>query len=131
MIIDLVEGAPELQCTLRSAIKGRTVVATELARLESRIGALRRGQVDHLETYRQFFDGSDMQPMDREVFDLATELRVRHRIKTPDALHLAAAIHSSCAELWTNDKRLASAAQGRIRIVDWDDLIPPTETVGQ
>jgi uncharacterized protein len=131
MIIDLVEGAPELQRNLRSAIKGRTVVATELARLESRIGALRLGQIDHLETYRQFFDGCDMQPMDREVFDLATELRARHGIKTPDALHLAAALRASCGELWTNDKRLASAAEGRIRIVDWADLLPPTGTAGQ
>jgi predicted nucleic acid-binding protein len=72
-----------------------------------------------LETYRQFLDGCDMQPMNRQVFDLATELRVQHAIKTPDALHLAAALLSSCREFWTDDKRLASAAQDRIRIVSW------------
>ena len=50
------------------------------------------------------------------VFDLATELRAEHGIKTPDALHLAAAIHGGCDALWTNDKRLARAAAERIRI---------------
>ena len=126
IIIDLVEGQPEQQERLAAALKGRAVIATELARLESRIGALRQGQAGHLETYRQFFDGCDMLPMDRSVFDIATDLRVRHGIKTPDALHLAAALHSVCGEFWTNDKRLASAAQGRIRIVTWGDLSQAT-----
>jgi predicted nucleic acid-binding protein len=60
--------------------------------------------------------------MDRAVFDLATELRVRYGIKTPDALHLAVALHAACEELWTNDRRLASAAEGRIRILTWDGI---------
>lgn len=128
MIIDLVEGVPDLQRTLRTRLQGRNLVSTELARLESRIGALRQGQARYLETYRQFFDGCDTQPMNRDVFDLATDLRVQHAIKTPDALHLAAALLSSCGEFWTDDKRLAAAAQGRIRIVALADLSPLTGT---
>ena len=71
-------------------------------------------------TYRRFFERCDMAPMDRTVFDLATKLRVQYSIKTPDALHLAMALVTACAELWTNDERLASAAEGRIRTITWD-----------
>jgi len=124
VIIDLVEGAPEMQRTLRNAIRNRNVVSTELARLESRIGALRRAQAEYLETYRLFFESCIMQPLDRVVFDLATDLRVRYGLKTPDAIHLAAAQVSACAELWTNDRRLAGATQGRLRIVTWAELDP-------
>ena len=34
--------------------------------------------------------------LSRVVFDLATDLRARHRLKTPDALHQAAAIRTRC-----------------------------------
>jgi len=53
--------------------------------------------------------------LDAQVFDLATELRARQGLKTPDALHLAAALHTGCDEFWTNDERLVRAASGRIR----------------
>ncbi|AFL73253.1 hypothetical protein [Thiocystis violascens] len=41
MIIDLVEGDAEQQKRLKAALRGQDVVSSELARLESRIGALR------------------------------------------------------------------------------------------
>ena len=44
------------------------------------------------------------------VFELAATLRARHDLKTPDALHLAAAIHHGCDELWTNDHRFDRAS---------------------
>ncbi len=44
------------------------------------------------------------------VFNLATELRASHRLRTPDALHLAAALSAGCSEFWTNDTRLAAMA---------------------
>lgn len=59
-------------------------------------------------------------PMDTNVFDLATDLCAIHGLKTPDALHLAAAIHAGCDESWTNDDRLAKVAAGRIRVVVFD-----------
>ena len=122
MIIDLVEGRPDQQECLSNALKGRTLVSSELARFESRIGALRTRKTEYLETYRRFFDSCRMVPMDRAAFELATDLRVRYGIKTPDALHLAVALHAGCGELWTNDKRLASAGEGNICIIAWDDI---------
>lgn len=49
--------------------------------------------------------------LDNQAFDLATDLRARYRIKTPDALHLAAAIRADCLGFWTSDQRLATVAE--------------------
>lgn len=58
-----------------------------------------------------FFISHDAEsiPLTRKVFDLATELRAGYRLKTPDAIHLAAAIDGECTEFWTNDGRLSKA----------------------
>lgn len=46
-------------------------------------------------------------------FVRAAELRAATRgLRTPDALHLAAAQLSGCTQLWTNDKRLTAASAG-------------------
>lgn len=69
--------------------------------------------------YDSFFALSEVSTVgiNRDVFDLATELRALHSIKTPDAIHLAAALISGCDEFWTNDKRLAKAVTDRIKII--------------
>jgi len=122
MIIDLVEGSAEQQKALKMALKGQDIVSSELARLESLIGALRSKHNAYLETYRKFFLGCTIISMDRAVFELATDLRVQYAIKTPDALHLAAALHGGCADFLTNDKRLAAAGGSHLNIVTWSDL---------
>jgi predicted nucleic acid-binding protein len=53
--------------------------------------------------------------------NLATDLRAQYRLKTPDALHLAAAITAGCDEFWTNEHRLEQAAAGRLTLVTFGD----------
>ena len=58
-----------------------------------------------------FFQSLKSLPFDDpRIFDRAAELRAKYRLKTPDALHLACAIHHGCSEFWTNDGRLDEAA---------------------
>jgi predicted nucleic acid-binding protein len=97
---------------------------TDLTRLECRVFPLRHGDADLLGRYERFFKRSDVAqiPLSHEVFDLATDLRASYSLKTPDALHLAAAIHAGCDEFWTNDKRLAKAAENRIRLVAFTEF---------
>ena len=38
-----------------------------------------------------------------EIADLAARLRARHRLRTPDALHAATAVHVRATGLITND----------------------------
>lgn len=94
-------------------------VISELTRLECRVYPLRQGDHDLLRRYDAFFALRDVQyaPIDRTVFELATTLRANHGLKTPDALHLAAAVTAGCEEFWTNDSRFSGAATDRIRIV--------------
>lgn len=99
-----------------------TLVFSELTRLECRVQPLKTGNSLALQAFDRFFatSGYRYQPMDRSVFELATELRAQHGLKTPDALHLATAISADCDEFWTNDHHLANAAQGRLRIVAFE-----------
>ena len=122
MLIDLVEGEASRQNRLKAGIRGKWMVGSELLRLESRIKALREQRQDYLERYDAFFNRCQFVPFNRPLFDLATSLRVHHRIKTPDALHLAAALQFGCDEFWTHDLHLVNAASGRIQFITWDDL---------
>jgi predicted nucleic acid-binding protein len=47
-------------------------------------------------------------PMNREIFLRAAELVGKLRIRTPDALHLAAALESRCSFFITNDRGIPS-----------------------
>jgi uncharacterized protein len=79
---------------------------------------LREAAAELLAAYDRFFGSRDLRRcrLTGAVYDLATELRARHGIKTPDALHLAAALDSGCNEFWTNDRRLPAPIEQRIRI---------------
>lgn len=93
------------------------LIFSELTRLECRVKPMRDGNAKLLAAFDQLFatTGYETQVLDRSVFEFATQLRTQHNLKTPDALHLAAAISSGCEEIWTKDDRLLNAAQGRIR----------------
>lgn len=99
---------------------GLELCVTELLRLECRVGPLMQGDNNLLARYDELFDRAELrwQPLTREVFDLAGQLRVQHRLKTPDALHLGAAIIAGCHEFWTHDRRLGRAGAGLIDVVD-------------
>jgi len=125
-----VERHPTLYLRVQAALfrpGGEDVcpVFSDLTRMECRVLPLRRQDQPLLTRYDSFFNLPDSGhvAMDAAVFDLATELRARHVLKTPDALHLAAAILSGCDEFWTNDNRLNKAAQGRIAVVAFDQTI--------
>lgn len=92
---------------------------TDLTRLECRVKPVREQDHELLASYEQFFSQPRALylPITARDFELATELRARHRLKTPDALHLAAAITAGCEEFWTNDHRLDAAAAGHLRTV--------------
>ena len=122
MVIYAVERHPELHTRLRETWLRSgcpTFAVSELTRLECRVRPLRDGNETLLVRYERFFSSPGLHwiTASRAVFELATELRARHRLKTPDALHLAAAITAGCEEFWTNDHRLDAAAAGHLRTV--------------
>ena len=80
-------------------------VTSDLCRLETRVLPLHEGDQRLLNRYDAFFSTlhAYASPMSSGVFYLATQIRAEHRLKTPDALHLASALHSGCDEFWTLD----------------------------
>jgi len=130
VVIDLVLGEPALRQRLNAALcpddnrAAPEVAYSDLTRLECRVKPLAAGNAALLARYDRFFatPGYIRVALDTAVFDQATELRARRGLKTPDALHLAAAITSGCHELWTNDERLVRAADNRIRVVTIDQI---------
>lgn len=86
---------------------GATFCLSDLVRLECLIDPIRRGDEERRKVFEAQFQRLTLLPLSSSVFDLAAELRAQHRVKTPDALHAAAAIFHGCDEFWTNDRRLA------------------------
>ncbi len=92
----------------RLSASGAVRVASDLTRLECRVKPLREGNADLLKDYDDFFAYAvaEIVALSREVLDRATEIRARYGFKTPDAVHLAAAVVASCDVFLTNDHRL-------------------------
>lgn len=116
--IYFIEGPVEVREAVAAAFRTldeEPACISDMVRFECRIGVLRRDDLLKLDEYRRFFDRALLVPLGGDVFDLASELRATHNLRTPDAIHAAAAITHGCDELWTNDRRLA-AIEGRIRL---------------
>lgn len=132
VLIYRVEGAlpwarQAVEARMREALPGGLALCvTELLRLECRVQPMAQGDDELLARYDALFELPELiwQPLNREVFDLACRLRAQHRLKTPDALHLAAALTAGCDEFWTHDRRLAAAGEGWIQVIDISTDVP-------
>jgi predicted nucleic acid-binding protein len=89
---------------------GDTLVVSDLTRLECRASPMAAGDQVTVAQYDAFFAQGigRVVPLTTAVCDRATIFRGRYRFKTPDALHLAAAVEASCDVFLTNDARLSS-----------------------
>ena len=68
------------------------VVVSRWSLLTCRVKPLREGNAPLLKTYDDFFAAIHIVDLSAEVVDRATDLRVRHGLKTPDALQAASAL---------------------------------------
>lgn len=95
------------------------LVASDLTRLECRVKPLRDGDRSLLRDYDDFFDMTvpEIVALSREVMDRAAEIRAQHGFKTPDAIHLAAAVVGGCDRFVTNDHRLARFTEVAVEVV--------------
>jgi predicted nucleic acid-binding protein len=107
-VIAVVEQVPGSGAAVdaRPAAPGVVPVTSALARLECRVEPLRAGDAALLaDSDACFAEAVTVVALTREVIDRATELRARHGVPTPDALHLAAAAASGCDVFLTDDRR--------------------------
>ncbi len=109
IVIYLIEGNPQNRTAVEAALRTHqpdVTLISDLVRLECRVGPLRRNDRAMMERFDNFFTSAFLIPLNPAAYDLAAELRAQHRLKTPDAIHAAAAILYGCDEFWTNDIRL-------------------------
>jgi predicted nucleic acid-binding protein len=122
IIIGLIEGDTFQRSLLKKLLPTHQIYSSELARLETRVLPIKHNNVFSLTQFDRFFSLCTLIDMNRDVFDMATKLRADSSLKTPDALHLAAAIHAGCSQFWTNDKKLVKAAGKSLMVLDWAAL---------
>lgn len=96
-----------------------TLVASELTRLESRVKPIREGNRVALQEFDAFFGQTVDETilLTREVMDRATLIRARYGFRTPDAIHLGAALASGCDVFLTNDNRLSRFSEVSVEVV--------------
>jgi predicted nucleic acid-binding protein len=119
VMIYLVERVPPWHARLVSAVSslGWDLVASDLCRMECRVKPLQLSDVQTLADFDTTFAAIEIIPLDSAVFDRAADIRATYRFKTPDAIHLAAAVEHGCDVFVTNDHRLNSFSDIAIHIV--------------
>lgn len=117
-IIALVEGKGDVRAKLAEKLRNASLAVSDLGWLECAVGPQRTNNSVLLARYRAFFALPEVVRfgLDRGVFEHAAELRARHGWKTPDALHVAAAISARCDAFLTFDQRLVAVGP-RIQFV--------------
>ena len=91
---------------LQRADRDARIAVSEISRLECRVRPLREGRRDLVATYDRFFASSGLTvvPLSRGVVDLATAIRARSGLRTPDALQAACCLSlGQPASFITND----------------------------
>jgi predicted nucleic acid-binding protein len=100
---------------LQAAEDGRCrLVASVLALLETLVVPKRLGRDDLCRRYRELFQSFPnltLAPIDAETAETAADLRARHGLRTPDALHLATAVRAGAAAFVSADSRLGKVTE--------------------
>lgn len=120
IVIYAVEDDGERGNSVRQRLAGAgddVVAISSLVTLECLVGPLRNENLGLHDYYLRALDQFHRLPLDEEQYIRAAELRARYGLRTPDALHLAAAQMHGCDQLWTNDGRLAEASRGLAVVV--------------
>ncbi len=121
-VIYLVENVAPWEKSVQAFLNQPNVVpqVSVLTRMECRVQPMRAGNAELLADYDAFFASLDggLLELNAAVFEKATELRAGLNLKTPDTLHIAAAISSGCDVFLTNDRTLTRCAEIRVQVLE-------------
>ena len=110
-VIYTVEQVPLLGPIVDARLQqpGTIIVVSELTRLDCRVRPIRAADQSLVQDFDQFFVQvvEETVGLERQVMERATEIRASFGFRTPDAIHLAASLHSACDVFLTNDAHLA------------------------
>ena len=118
VVIRLVEGNLAARIPLVTRLAAtlgvpRSLATSRLTRLECRSTPLRAGDLATLAQFDVFFAGVELVVVELgpAVLERATELRARYNLKTPDAIHYAAAVEIGALVFLTGDRGLARCTE--------------------
>lgn len=110
--------AEKIEGLINSLGVNDTLCYSPLIKLECFVKPLRTNDTALKDHYETFFRAQEMLEITVGCFDEAARLRADfNSLKTPDALHLATALHHNCDEFWTNDNRLNIIAPSLVKNV--------------
>ncbi len=120
-IIYLVENVEPYAAVMIARLDqpGTVQLCSELTRLECRVKPLRDGEKALLTAFDSYFAHiiHTVLPLSRQTINQATKLRANYGFKTPDAIHLAAAISAECDIFLTNDYQLHKCTEIKVEMV--------------
>lgn len=109
---------------LRRTEEGRCrLVCTTLVLLEVLVVPKRMGLVELCQRYREIFDAFPnlrVQPVGEEIAEVASDLRARYNVRTPDAIHVAGAIVAGADAFISQDGNLKKIRE--IPVLSLDEL---------
>jgi predicted nucleic acid-binding protein len=109
-VIYLVEQVAPFWAALQARLSASGVlcVSSDLTHMECLVLPLRNGDGTLVAEFDTFFSSrvAELAPFPPAVFRRAAEIRAQFNFRTPDALHLAAAVEAACDVFLTNDAQL-------------------------
>ncbi|NKB70188.1 MAG: PIN domain-containing protein [Candidatus Latescibacteria bacterium] len=95
------------------------LITSQLTQLECRVKPVREANAELLRDYDEFFEEAveEIVALSCAVIDRATHIRAHFNFKTPDAIHLAAAVEAKCEMFLTNDNTLTRFADLKVELV--------------
>ena len=87
--------------------------------MECRSKPLSAGQLATLAQFDLFFAGVEivMPDVNAAIIELATELRARYNLKTPDAIHYATAVEVAASVFLTGDRTLSRCSEVPVEVL--------------
>jgi uncharacterized protein len=122
VVIYLVERRPAFGPRATAAlnrVRPTQIVVTDLLQMECLVWPRRQADVKLEADFLAFLNtGTTWFAIESATFHRATDLRAKYpKLKTPDALHLAAAIESGCDVFVTNDAQLRTVTEIRVEVI--------------
>lgn len=120
------EFGPAAGRLLQAAEEGRCrLVCSVISLLEVLVVPKRRGRADLCQVYREMFESFphlSVVPVDTGIAEIASDLRATHTLRTPDAIHVATALHAGAEAFVSHDDRLRNLPLKSLRVLSLDQV---------
>jgi len=95
-------------------------IFASLGMIEILTGPKKLGRHDLAQEYKHLlvnFPNLIIADLSERIIDLASDLRAKYGIATPDAIHIATALNFSAKKFFTNDKKLKKVKEIKVEII--------------